>query len=129
MTDAMLTRCEETMREERTDFEAELKQFNAACLTVTPEAQRTPALRASGSRTAFIPALKGGALAKLRGRTAPPSGSSHPGTTRSPHPPAAPPRRPGRVGRRPFPRHPPGPAARRTFPAIPGSRPVRALEG
>ncbi|MFC9266473.1 IS200/IS605 family transposase [Streptomyces zhihengii] len=28
MTDAVLTRCEETMREERTDFEAELKQFN-----------------------------------------------------------------------------------------------------
>ncbi|MFF3518068.1 hypothetical protein, partial [Streptomyces sp. NPDC002573] len=37
-------------------------------LTVTPEAQSTPALRASDPRMAFTPALKGGALAKIRGR-------------------------------------------------------------
>ncbi len=40
----------------------------ASRLTVTPEAQSTPALRASGPRTAFTPALKGRALAKIRGR-------------------------------------------------------------
>ncbi|MFE1415588.1 hypothetical protein ACFW6F_33050, partial [Streptomyces sp. NPDC058746] len=33
-------------------------------LTVTTEAQSPPALRASGPRVAFTPALKGGALAK-----------------------------------------------------------------
>ncbi|MEU2598915.1 transposase, partial [Streptomyces hirsutus] len=36
--------------------------------TVTPETKNTPAPRASGPRTAFTPALKGGALAKTRGR-------------------------------------------------------------
>ncbi|MFD0427893.1 transposase [Streptomyces zhihengii] len=44
MTDAVLTRCEEIMREELTDFEAELKQFNgedatSICWCTTPKTQ------------------------------------------------------------------------------------------
>jgi hypothetical protein len=40
----------------------------AARLTVQTKAQRTPALRTSEPRMRFTPALKGGALRKVRGR-------------------------------------------------------------
>lgn len=40
----------------------------ASRLTVTPEPQSTPALRASRPRMTSTPVLKGGALAKIRGR-------------------------------------------------------------
>ncbi|MET7458055.1 hypothetical protein ABZT03_40675, partial [Streptomyces sp. NPDC005574] len=48
------------------------RQPEAADLTVTPQTQRTPALRASGPRIAFPPGLKAGIPCEEQGMGAKP---------------------------------------------------------